>query len=101
MGAAVVGAGGAIGAEVAGGFWNDGAGRGADADATPVPAALRCGGGGAWRCETRPGRLNQVLDRHQLAQMNPSQQRHLEVVPWLRRATDVGFGTGEQIEGAQ
>ena len=42
-----------------------------------------------------------VFDRQQLAQMNPAQQQHLEVVARLRRFPDLPVRTRQQIESSQ
>ena len=40
----------------------------------------------------------QLRQRHQLAQMIPSQQRHLEVIPRLHRGANVELGLRQKIE---
>ena len=44
--------------------------------------------------------LHQLGQRHQLAQVHPSKQCHLEVIPRLRRVADVLLRLGEDVEGA-
>ena len=47
----------------------------------------------------RPG--NQIFDRRQLPEVDPSKQRHLEVIPRLCRGAHVAVGAGQQVERAQ
>ena len=52
----------------------------------------------------RPGAclqlLNQVRQRHELPQVDPPQQRHLEVISRLQRRADVELRLGEHVERA-
>ena len=52
---------------------------------TGAARAARRGAGAA----SAPAAGDQILERHQLPQVDPPQQRHLEVIPRLRRAADV------------
>ena len=69
-------------------------------------ATLRPGTGAAGRLRTAgrrrcpPPSLDQIRERHQLAEVNPLHQRHLEVMARLRRVADVVFGLREQVERA-
>ena len=62
-------------------------------------------GRGPAACVHRPDPVchaaEQFGERHQLAHVNPAQQRHLEVISGLRRDTHVGLGFREDIERAQ
>ena len=46
-------------------------------------------------------RVDQLGDRHELAQVDPAQQRHFEVIARLRREAQIGFQLRDQIERAQ
>ena len=65
-----------------------------------------------WLCGRRLGRTeggpfrpadtgDQILDRHELPQIDPSQERHLEVIARLRRGPNVGLRFRQHVECAQ
>ena len=60
-----------------------------------VRRSAQRGGGSALRS------AQQLRQRHELAHVNPAQQRHLEVIPGLRRSADVELGFRQHIERAQ
>src|SRR5262249_31639445 len=68
-------------------------------------AAETAGRGGQRRTRRRlvrhSGTGDEILDGHQLAQMDPTKQRHLEGIPGLRGALDLLLRLREQIKRAQ
>ena len=44
--------------------------------------------------------LHQLRQRHELADVHPTQQRHLEVIARMGRGADVGFGFRQHVKGA-
>ena len=70
-----------------------------DGSAATGARGRRLGAGRPRRAGADAG--DQILDRHQLPQVDPPQQRHLEVIARLRGAADVGLRPRQQVERAQ